>query len=413
MLILQLVKSNILTNKIRSFLTLFSISVSILLILVITSLSMQLTYNIIKNIQFYDVLIGKKGSSTQLALNTFFFYDAPLGNIDYKYYELLKSDPRINSIVPIGMGDNYKGYKIIGTTLNYFEGLNLDLMQGEWFKSVGQAVIGNTVAKKVGLGIGDQFTSMHGITDLSEHFHDEAHDNFVYIVSGILEFSGTPNDNAIFTDIHSVWRVHGIETEHDHQEQNIEHNTNEDKASHAHEEEMITAILVKSKSLGDAFILTQEYNDKQDIQAINPASTIRKIMNSINIGQNVVSFIAGICIALSIITLFIVMLSASAERNKDVALLRVLGAKRKSIFHLVVIETFILSFIGCVFGLLLSRIFIFGFNEFFKANIGLNFSAFSISMGEIYILVTALFLCTVSGIFPGIIVYRKDAIEYL
>lgn len=412
-LIFQLVKSNITDKKSRTFLTVFSISVSVLLMLVIISLSMQINSNIIKNAQYYDVLIGEKGSSTQLALNTFFFYDVPIGNIDLDYYTNLQNDPRVNTVVPISMGDNYKGYKIIGTTQDYFSNPIFKIKSGNWYRNIGEVIIGQTVAKKTGLKIGAQFTGMHGITSTEEHFHDETHDSFKYTVVGILDFSGTPNDIAVFTNIQSVWSVHGItietlaesatsKSESSHVDDEHEH-----EHEHGHGHELITALLVKSKSLGDAFTITQEYNDKTDIQAINPASTIRKVMDSVDTGQKVLTFIAGICIILSIITLFIVMLSAASERNKDVALLRVLGARRKTVFQLVVFETFILSCIGCICGFIFSRVFLIGLGEYIKGEIGLNLSAFSISGYEAILLIFALILCTMAGLLPGILVYKK------
>ena len=136
---------------------------------------------------------------TQLVLSSMFYYDNPIANIDMSYYENLQKDARIVKVVPIGMGDNYNGYKIIGTSNDFFDE-KYKLKDGEYFENEGEVVIGSTVARMTGLKIGSTFTGMHGLASEGGHEHGD----FKYTVVGILAQTKTPSDTAIYTDIHSV-----------------------------------------------------------------------------------------------------------------------------------------------------------------------------------------------------------------
>ena len=120
-MIFQFVKTNILSKKLKNFLTIFAIMISVMLIICIQNISAQLSTNVIDNISIYDIIVGKNGSSTGLVLNTVFYYGVPEGNIDISYLDKLKSNKYVKKAVPIGMGDSFHGYKLIGTSPEYFQ----------------------------------------------------------------------------------------------------------------------------------------------------------------------------------------------------------------------------------------------------------------------------------------------------
>lgn len=422
-MIFQFVKTNILAKKLRSFLTIFSIATAILLIISIVNISSQLNSNIKDNAAHYDVLLGAKGSSTQLILSTLFFYDAPLGNISKHYLESIEKDLRVNCAVPIGMGDNYKGYRIIGTVPEYFDGINYTIDKGELFKEEKEAVIGSTVARMTGLTIGSEFSGSHGIGKESDSVGDHHHDDFKYKVVGILKPTRTPNDMAVFTHIKSVWGVHGIHAEHE-EDDHHEDGTHEEDVSHEGEQhgetehhhdhdKIITAILIKSKGFSEGYQITQEYNGKDDVQAINPAATLRQLLNTISVGEKVATLIAYISVVLSIITLFIVMLSAASERMKDIAVLRALGANRTTVFNIILLEALSISVLGSVIGFVLSHLSIHIAGGAIASKLGLYINGMSISPTEHIIIFTAIVLSTLAGIIPGITVYKTDVTKHL
>lgn len=408
-MILQFVKTNILSKKLRNFLTIFSILVSVMLIISVQNLTTQLKSNVIENAGAYDILVGAPGSSIQLVLNTIFYYDAPIANINIEYYESLQKDSRVANVVPIGMGDNYNGYKIIGTSNDFFTD-KYKLKSGELFKNNGEAVIGSTVAKITGLKVGDKFSGMHGLTEEGGH----AHADFQYTVVGVLEQTKTPSDTVIYTDIESLWTVHGLEHNEHNENDDMEMDDEHDESMHGNSSEnLITALLVKTTSLSNQVMVTNDLNKNNDIQAINPAATLRKLLVMLNAGEIVVTLVAYVSIFLSIIVLFTTMLSASIERRKDISILRALGANRKTVFKTILLETLIIAIIGAVLGFIVAHIAIGILGNYTAVNYGINISGFSVQIAEVFVLLGAVVLSIVAGMIPAVMVYKTDVTKYL
>lgn len=408
-MILQFVKTNILSKKLRNFLTIFSILVSVMLIISVQNLTTQLKSNVIENAGAYDILVGAPGSSIQLVLNTIFYYDAPIANINIEYYESLQKDSRVANVVPIGMGDNYNGYKIIGTSNDFFTD-KYKLKSGKLFKNNGEAVIGSTVAKITGLKVGDKFSGMHGLTEEGGH----AHADFQYTVVGVLEQTKTPSDTVIYTDIESLWIVHGLEHNEHNENDDMEMDDEHDESMHGNSSEnLITALLVKTTSLSNQVMVTNDLNKNNDIQAINPAATLRKLLVMLNAGEIVVTLVAYVSIFLSIIVLFTTMLSASIERRKDISILRALGANRKTVFKTILLETLIIAIIGAVLGFIVAHIAIGILGNYTAVNYGINISGFSVQIAEVFVLLGAVVLSIVAGMIPAVMVYKTDATKYL
>ena len=411
-MILQFVKTNILSKKLRNFLTIFSILVSVMLIIAVQNLTAQLKNNVIDNAGTYDVLVGANGSSTQLVLSSMFYYDVPIGNINISYYENLQKDSRVVKVVPIGMGDNYNGYKIIGTSSQFFDE-GYSIKEGRLFEKEGEVVVGSTVAKATGLRIGSTFAGMHGIAGEGGHEHGD----FKYTVVGILAQTKTPSDTAIYTDIKSVWTVHGLEHDHDEDDHDEEMEHEEEHISSGHgehsSEDLITALLVKTTSLANQVVVANELNKNTDVQAINPAATLRKLLVTLSAGEVVVTLVAYVSIFLSVIVLFTTMLSASIERRKDISILRALGANRKTVFLTILLETLIIAIIGSLLGFVIAHIAIGIAGNYTAVNFGINISGLSVQTSEIFVLIGAVILSVIAGIIPAIMVYKTDATKYL
>ncbi|WP_430813469.1 ABC transporter permease [Carboxylicivirga sp. RSCT41] len=172
-----------------------------------------------------DMVIGAKGSPLQLVLSSVFHADNPTGNISLQDAERVKQHPLVKKAVPIALGDNYKGYRIVGSNSEYAQLYKAKLADGQWNKKVMDVVIGSKVAYHKGLRPGDQFTGVHGFMDVG-HSHDE----YIYTVTGIMNENGSVIDKIIVTNIESVWAVHGGghgACEHEH-EADCQHDHHED-----------------------------------------------------------------------------------------------------------------------------------------------------------------------------------------
>lgn len=428
-MIFQFVKTNILSKKLKNFLTIFAIMISVMLIICIQNISKQLSTNVIDNISIYDLIVGKNGSSTGLVLNTVFYYGVPEGNIDISYLEKFQNNKYVKKVVPIGMGDSYHNYKIIGTTPDYFkvdEGEKeiYTLKAGRFIQDEEDVVLGSTVALKTGLKIGDTFKSQHGLVESDEETEEHHHD-FEYKVVGILNPTNTPNDTVLFATIESLWHAHGLHDEsEEHDEHDDEHNSQEEENqktfSHgvSREEEkssteLITAILIRSRGLSELNMLYQDLQRDNNIQAIMPTQTLRELLQTLNIGEIVITIIASVSVILSIIMLFITLLTSSIETRRDISILRALGASRKTIFLINIIEMLVIAVVGIILGFLIAHIVIAIVGGFAVQNYGLNISGIIFQKEEFVVMGITILLSLIAGMIPAMMVYKTDATKYL
>ncbi|MFZ5432083.1 MAG: ABC transporter permease [Bacteroidota bacterium] len=155
------------------------------------------------NLAGIDLVVGAKGSPLQLILSSVFHIDTPTGNIPLAEAERISRNPMVEKTIPIALGDNHQGFRIVGTTPEYAALYQARLSAGSWFDKPYEAVIGAEVAQRTGLRTGDHFTGRHGFTQHGHH-----HDEDIYTVVGILEKSGTVIDGLILTTVDTYWMIH-------------------------------------------------------------------------------------------------------------------------------------------------------------------------------------------------------------
>ena len=197
-----------------TLLTLAGIALGAALVCAVLALRHESERALSRDAGLYDLVVGGKGSPLQLVLSSVYHLDSPTGNLPYTDYERLRSDPRVLWAAPIGLGDNYDGYRIVGTEAHFFDLTDRDgapvfeLSRGEVFADRFEVVIGSHVAAATGLDLGDTFFGTHGLVDVPG---GEVHRDFPYRVSGVLASTGTAQDRAIFGTLASVWEVHETE----------------------------------------------------------------------------------------------------------------------------------------------------------------------------------------------------------
>jgi len=377
---------NLFIRKSKVLLIIISIIVSTSIGLIAINISNQVKDEVINTTGYYDTIVGPSGGSSQLALNTLFFTDKPLGTIGYDYYENLKNDRRVNIAIPMAMGDNYKNSKIIGTTEDFLS--DKKYLYGGVFKENFEVVIGYNVADNNNLELRDTFIGNHGI---SESDSGHAHENNPYTVVGILKKTNTVYDNAIFVKIDSVWKVHGQELE--------------ESTINTHGE--VTAIIIKSKSIQDQMTISDEYNNVGGLQAINPATVIREILNNIDLTKQIVYVLSFVIFVMSVIIIYIITLLNIYDTKKDIHLMRLLGISPKKIVSIFIIQNIILSIISIVISLVTSRILLACINQV-TSNMGIVLNCYKMYPVEGMILIIVAFICLIPTVFANLKLFKKD-----
>jgi putative ABC transport system permease protein len=231
----------------------------------------------------------------------------------YKKALKISKNPLIKSAIPISYGDNYKGYRIVGTTHEYPTLYSAELEKGHRVKNAMEVVLGNSVAQKLNLRIGDTLLSAHGLVENSIEEHDA-----VLTVVGILKPTQKVIDRLILTNLESVWDVHNHERKGNHE--------GHDDGKSIDEKE-ITSLLIRFKSPRGLLPFLRRINERTSMQASLPKYELHKLYAYTSIGFKTISLIAYLILVISCITLFISLYKMVKERAFDLAILRTYGAR--------------------------------------------------------------------------------------
>lgn len=357
----------------------------------------------------FDLVVGAAGSETQLVLSSVFLQPAPLPLMPGEVLAKLSKDPRVAWAAPVGFGDSFAGYPVVGTTRALISSTVPRFAEGRMFEKEGEAVIGAAVK----LPIGGEIKPMHGGAETG----GETHAGVVYHVTGKLPPTGTPWDRAILVPIQAVWHVHGLghdhgtaehedhadeahagsghaHEDHDHDGDGIQDHAPEDHPgasspllhandrNHAHGQAAaastdhhedhqhggidadapvveafsvatpgLPAVLVKPKTFADAYKLRQEYRSGSTL-AVFPGEVLTNLYATLGDAKLVLAAVAAGSQGLVAAALVLVTVTHIGQRRRQIGALRAFGAPRLSVFSIVWLELFALVALGIGLGFL-------------------------------------------------------------
>ncbi|ARO32271.1 ABC transporter permease FtsX-like protein [Rhizobium sp. NXC14] len=309
----------------------------------------------------FDLVIGAGGSETQLVLSSVFLQPSPLPLMPGEVLAKLAADPRVDWAAPIGFGDFFSSYPIVGTTTKMSNKLSGDLAEGKAFTHEGEAVIGSAVR----LSLGDEIKPMHG----SAEEGGETHTELAYHVVGRLRPTDTAWDRAILVPIQAVWHIHGLEAEEhagDAEEDGHDHDhAGADRDAHDHHGKLdpeavlketwatdapgLPAILVKPKTIADAYKLRRDYRNGNTI-AVFPGEVLTNLYATLGDAKQILVVVASGAQALVAASLVLVTVIHIGQRRRQIGALRAFGAPRGAIFGIVFLEFFFLVAVGIALG---------------------------------------------------------------
>lgn len=351
----------------------------------------------------FELVIGADGSESQLVLNTFYRVGAPTGNIPFELLQDVLDSGQAEAAFGMTTGDSHEGFPIVGIDPAYFQTRYEDrkLAAGKLYGQQGEVTVGYAVAEKLKLHIGDTFSGAHGLVahaELEEDHHEEAegeheheedaHDSFMYTVTGILPKLNTADDRAIFTTMDYAWAVH--EHEDDHLE--------------------ITAIIVKPDTLLGAQTLKQSFEELDNVQAAYSSKAVADVLNMVDNGSQLLMIVMSICALLAASTLLLALTASIQERKRDVGLLRLIGKPRTYILSCLIGEGIALTSAGIVLGIALGHLSAIWMGDFLFTETGIQLQALRLATNEWLLIVSALALGAIASIGPAFRVYRTDAL---
>jgi putative ABC transport system permease protein len=283
------------------------------------------------------MIVGTKGSPLQLILSSIYHADVPAGNIDVTDYEELKKNPHIRQTIPLALGDNYRGWRVVGTNNDYLTLYKAELAEGQSLTQDFDVVAG----AQTDVPLGAEFAALHGYSADS----DDVHNFHLYKVVGRLKPTGTVLDKLLVTTLGSVQALHAHPDADD-----------PDAAEELALGHQLTAVLVKTRSATDVMNLPHQINENTNMMAAVPSYEIARLAKNLGFGRNLLVALGVGFVSLSALMMLGFLAASLASRRYDLAVLRVLGASRGKVWLTVMFEGLLLSGIGCIAGLLLGRL---------------------------------------------------------
>lgn len=389
------------------------------LISLLLLVSWQLEQQFERNLAGINLVIGAKGSPLQMILSSMYHVDAPTGNIPIEGIKpfLNPAHPYVETAVPLSLGDSHRGRRVVGTNENFLALYEASIAKGKTWTEAMEVVAGSRVAEDLGLDIGDTFQSSHGLEEDSLLIHE---DSKPFKVVGILSPTGSVVDQLLLTANQSVWAVHG-DHDHDHEEESQDHHhegQDHDHESHDHPdhqnqydlsrpltdfpEEQITSLLLTFKG-NSVFSLNlqRSINENTNMQAATPAIEINRLYDTMGPGETILKRLAGAIVLVSIFSIFISLYTSLAERKKELALMRSLGAGPDKLFGLLLTEGVILAFGGALLGVLIAHLGLYFIAQYISAEYRYDFSGFFLLRAEAYLLAAALGIGVIAAVIPA------------
>lgn len=397
---------NMAIKKVQVILVVLSIVISAGVGVLAFNTAEQVSDGITGTAAYYSAIVGPAGSKTQLAMNTMYFTDSPLGTIPYSVVSDLQKDSRVTEVVPFAMADSYNGHSVVGSTSAFLS--EKAIAEGRMFddSATFEVVLGAAVARVNGVKVGDEIHTSHSVGDE----HHEA-----LTVVGILEESHTVYDNVVFTQLRTIWEVH------EHEEEEETHDAAEGEGEeHVHAgEETVCAILVRTKNPGYAMQLVNEYDGKvittQDLdtytlQAIEPMDTVRGILEETNNTKYIVFVLCAIILVMNIMIISIITLLNMYHSAKEISLMRLIGISMKKINLLYIIQNSLIGLVSIMLAFGVSRLCLV-FMKDYVASMGVVLNVAKVYPLEIVILLGVFLISVLPTVVCTFMMSGKDGIS--
>ena len=345
----------------------------------------------------FDAVLGARGSKLQLVLNAIFHLEASPGNLSWQDYQYIKHHPAIRTAIPIAVGDNLRGYRIVGTIpelfdrIEYAPGHRYTIAPGGrlFVETAKEAVVGSVAASRLGLSLGSTFHPFHGLAYNPNMQHAE-----IYTVTGLLEPTGTPLDRVILIPLEGVQTMSG----HDPRAATD-----------------VSAVLIQLKSPTAGFMLDMLINKQGNrlTFAYPVGAIIADLFSRLGWFDKVlalVAYLVGVVAAASVLASIYASMSA---RRRDIAILRALGARRRLVFGAVVAESACIGALGAVAGFAVYFVLLGAVASIVRIQTGVVLSL--TAWHPVLVLAPAglIALCALGGIIPALKAYRIPVAENL
>ncbi len=415
MAILSLALKSLLNRRTTALLTLASIALSVALLVGVERLRTETRASFASTIAGTDLIVGARSGPVQLLLYSVFRIGNATNNISWESYQDLVAQPRVAWTVPLSLGDSHRGFRVLGTTdaylahYRYGRDRPLEVAAGAWFSDLYDAVLGAEVARQLGYGVGDDIIIAHGAGDVAFARHDDK----PFRVAGILARTGTPVDRTVHVSLEAIEAIHvgwqggapmpGLDI-------SPEQTRRMDLTPKA-----ITAVLVGLDSRIATFGVQRWVNEyrEEPLLAVLPGVALAELWSLVGVAENALLVVSACVVLVGLIGMLTALLIGLAERRREMAILRSVGARPAQVLALIVGEAACLTLLGLAAGVGLLYLLLSAAQPLLEAEFGLFIGIGAPSLREWLLLTTVLTAGVLAGLLPGWRAYRMSLTDGL
>jgi len=403
-MLIKLAISSLLSRKATVLLTIFTIAISTAIVLSVETIRHQAKDSFTQTLSGTDLIIGARSGPINLMLYSVFRIGNATANMSWESYEAINQHSNVQWSIPISLGDSHRGYRVIGTNQQYFEHYQfandqfLRFSEGGRFEQVLDVVLGAEVAKRLGYTLGDKVVLSHGIGRASFIQHTE----HPFTVVGILAQTGTPVDKSLHVSLAGIEAIHlrpGVDAA---DEEALVPNS-------------ITAVLVGLNSRLSTFKVQRQINQykAEALMAVLPGVALAELWQSMGLIERVLLLIAILVLVASLLGMMTMLLATLQQRQREIAVLRAIGAPARTIFSLIQLEVFAMTLMGVILGIVLLMLGLMLAQPVLGAYMGLSLSISPFSLKVLLYIVGIIALAFVMACIPAALAYRLSLAKRL
>ncbi|WP_297821622.1 FtsX-like permease family protein [uncultured Paraglaciecola sp.] len=402
-MLMSLAVSSLKNRRKSILLTFFSLLISISVLLGVEHIRQQAKESFSRTVSGVDLIVGAPSGQLNLLLYSVFRMGSPTNNINYKSFQVLRNNQQVEWAIPISLGDSHHGFRVIGTTQDYFTHFRygkkqpLEFVQGQAFSSLFEVVIGIDVAKEHNYQVGDEIVVAHGVGSVSFKHHDET----PFVVSGILKPTGTPVDKSLHITLEAIEAIHLSPAK-------LRQLINDEDAVDLSPNN-VTAVMLGLKSKFATFTLQRNINSFPDdrLMAILPGVAMSELWSMMANFEILLRVISILVLFASLFGLSTMLLASMDQRKSEIAVLRVLGAGPSLIFSLVLIEALMLVSVAIIASVMTISLTLTLLGDWLASEYGLFLSANLLSMEALMAIGIILFASIITSTIPAFEAYRN------
>ncbi|MED6315355.1 MAG: FtsX-like permease family protein, partial [Verrucomicrobiota bacterium] len=391
MSLLQIVRRSLRQHLLSTVITAFSIALASGLLMSVWVVKDQAERKFMGVDSGFDAVVGPPGSKLPLVLNAIFHLESSERNLSWEQYEAVAAHPKVRTAVPLALGDNYYGYRLVGVTTNLFgveyrDGEKYDVQDGGYVfrPDKKQAVVGSFVAERLGLKVGDKFHPYHGLTFDESEKHAE-----IYIVTGIMKPTNTPGDRVIWIPIKGLQNMEGHKAESSTE---------------------VSAVLVKLISNTLAPSMDKQINQQGSVMTFaGPiAMIVAQIFNKIAPMEMILRCVAVLVALVAAGSILASIYNSMNERRREIAILRALGARRGTVFGVVILESSSIAVLGALAGFVVYFIIMFVAAWYIRTETGIVLDPLEPQWVMLWAPLAMLVLGALAGLVPAAKAYSTN-----